>query len=296
MSRSRPAPKRRDGGRAGRFYDTPDGASRPSVTNILSCVGKPALLHWMANKEREMVVEAAAGLYEDAPATPKMSRMGFITTLKSRLSQEKAGEKLKREAADIGSEVHALVERELRKALGQVVGPEVPISPQAAIAYAQWEAWSGLVDLQPRNIEETVWSSVYDYAGTLDMCCYFRVPEERESVKMAFSLPNDLSLEAFFQKHKGERVLAVADLKTSKSVYLEARLQVAAYGAALQEMGHGRPDMGMIIRLPKEEGQGFEVVPVLNMDEEFACFLHVYELWKRQQEYDKQTGWLKESA
>jgi hypothetical protein len=74
-------------------------------------------------------------------------------------------------------------------------------------------------------------------------------------------------------------------------------LQVAAYGAALQEMGHERCDMGLILRLPKAESDpGFEAVPILNMDEEFATFLHVMELWKRVQAFDKERGWLKESA
>lgn len=284
-----------DRGRGGRFYSTPDG-DFPSVTNILSCIGKPALINWAASEERKYVLEAAGNLYVDCPASPKMSRAGFIASLVTRLGYEKAAEKKKREAAEIGSEVHALVERNLRKAIGQVVGPEIPMSPQAAIAYGQWEAWSGLVNLEPLWIEQSVYSKVFGYAGTMDFSCYLTLPSERESIKAAFTMPSDMSLEAFFQQHAGQRVLVVADIKSSKKIYMEARLQISAYGAALQEMGHGRPDMGMVVRLPKEEGHGFEVVPILNMDDEFKVFLHVMELWKRQQAFDKESGWLKESA
>lgn len=282
--------------RAGRYYETPDG-TYPSVTNILGVVGKPALLNWMASREREYVMDAAADLFMDAPATPRMSRLAFLSTLKTRLSAAKAGDKLKEKAAEIGTAVHALVEWNLRKSIGQEPGPAPQINPAATLAYAAFEEWRGLVKLEPVYIEQTVWSSVFEYAGTLDLAAYITIPEDRELVKKAFRCPSDLSLEAFYQQHKGERVFFTGDIKSGKKIYLEARFQVAAYAAALQEMGHQRSEFGLVIRLPKvETDPGFEVAPILNLDEEFAVFLHVSELFARIQEFEKETGWIKEEA
>lgn len=279
--------------RAGRFYETPAGEF-PSVTNILGVIGKPALLNWMAAREREYVSEAAADLWEDAPANPKMTRLAFLASLKTRLSAVKAGDKLKEEAAEIGTQVHALVEWNLRKQLGQLPGPEPRITPAASLAFAEFEKWRALVNLEPVFIEQTVFSEVFGYAGSLDLAGYITVPNDRERVKAAFRCPSDLALEAFYQQHKGERVFFTGDIKTGKSVYMEARLQIAAYAQALQEMGHQRSELGVVIRLPKvETDPGFEVVPVLNLDEEHSVFLHVMELFKRVQAHDKERGWIK---
>lgn len=286
--------KRTSSDRAGRRYQTPDG-DFPSVTTVLSVVGKPALLNWMAAKEREYVIEAAANLWEDAPL-PKMSRLAFIATLQQRLTKEKAGERERNKAADIGSQTHAMVECYLRRELGQLVD-EPRLSPEAAFAFSQFLGWKDRVKLEPIWMEHTVWSKIYGYAGTLDLTCRLTIPEDREEVKRAFSLPNDMSLEAFYQEHRGQQVLVLGDIKTSKRVYMEARLQCAAYAAAHQEMGHERYDMGLVIRLPKTaDDPPFEAVPILNMDAEFAVFLHVMELWKRQREYDIASGWIKEEA
>ena len=39
---------------SGRFYQV-DDETYPSVTHILSCIGKPALINWAANTERTLV-------------------------------------------------------------------------------------------------------------------------------------------------------------------------------------------------------------------------------------------------
>ena len=104
--------------RRGRFYALPDGEKFPSVTNILSVIAKPALVNWAANAERELVMRAAALLYEDLPTQgPKMGRLAFMETLKRRLGAEKAHQKELAKACEIGSEAHALIEWNLRLTL-----------------------------------------------------------------------------------------------------------------------------------------------------------------------------------
>jgi hypothetical protein len=208
--------------RKGRFYQTPDGEF-PSVTTILSSIGKPALINWAAKTEREFVLEAAANLYEDAHDTPKMARPTFITTLLSRLGKEKAHTKEIAKASAIGSQVHALIEWTMRAKLLQKVGPAPSISPKGMWAFSVFEKWSSRVGLKPFLIEQTVYSSTYGYAGTMDLLAEI------------------------------EGKLTVVDWKTGKAIYLEAHLQNAAYRHALREMGHGDAEQGIIVRLPKDE-------------------------------------------
>jgi len=55
-----PTPTRKDGP-SGRFYEI-DGQRLPSVTHVLSCIGKPALIAWAANQERTLCIDVAADL------------------------------------------------------------------------------------------------------------------------------------------------------------------------------------------------------------------------------------------
>lgn len=247
--------------RSGRWYETVEGTF-PSVTTVLGCVGKPALLNWMAKTERQMCVEAAANLYvdlpRDLPGEKWMSRASYIATLEKRIGKEKAGKKELDKASEIGSAVHAMIEWNLRKEIGQVVGPAPHLPPAASWAFMAWEDWRRSVKLEPLWIEQTVWSATHGYAGTLDLAATIDLPPYG-------------------------RCTAVLDWKTGKAIYVEAALQNAAYGHAYAEMGHaeGCP-VGLIVRLPKTtDDPNFEVKIIRPEDqgELFKVFLHVKGLW-----------------
>ena len=253
-------------GRSSRFYDTPDGQRLPSVTTILQAVAKPALINWAAKVEREATVQAAANLWEDlksAAGAPKMTRPVYITTLETRLGKQKAHQKELAKAGEIGSQVHALIEWNLRRQLGQKLGPEPEITDAAAWAFAGYEEWRASAGFRPKLIEHTVWSSRYGYAGTMDW--YGDVD----------GLP------------------CVGDWKTGKAIYGEAVLQNAAYIHALKEMGHVEGSVGgCIVRLPKiESDPGIEVKIITpeEVDAAFVVFLNVFEVWKWM-EADKPKG------
>ena len=221
----------------GRFYNipVPDGTAKlPSVTNILGVVGKPALVAWAGNVEREACIQAAADFYEDAAAVQKMSRPAYILSLTERIGRVRASSKLLAKAAEIGTQAHARVEWDLRKRLDQKVGPEPQVSEKALWAFMAWDDWSRSVALRPVHVEQTVYSLEYGYAGTLDLFAYV------------------------------EDVPTVLDWKTGKAVYpVESFMQNAAYRHALREMGHGDPRRGLIVRLPKiDTDPQFEVVKV----------------------------------
>lgn len=247
--------------RAGRFYQLPDGQMLPSVTNILGCIGKPALINWAANQERAMVIEAAAALWEDVPTTgKKMSRTAYVATLTERIGKTKAHQRELAKAGEIGSEAHALIEWNLRRELGQTVGPEPKISDKALWAFMSYEEWRKNAGLVPQAIEQMIWNGTAGYAGTLDVF-------------------GTVTLD-------GEPRTAVLDWKTGKGIYAEALLQNAAYVRALVDMEHVAPDVpvyGLIVRLPKvETDPGFEV-RIITPEEQrqhFLTFLAVMELWK----------------
>lgn len=239
----------------GRHYRIDEERNFVSVTTVLNIINKPALVPWASKMERILVKEAAANLYEDIHGTPKMSRAAFLSTLDSRIGKEKAYKKELDKAAEIGTQTHAIIERNLRRSLGQKVGPEPRISDKALWAYMSYGDWHQSVSLKPLFIEQVVFSDTFCYAGTVDLIA-------------------ELTIE-------GNRSTAAIDFKTGKAVYHESFLQIAAYREAICEMGHAKPELGIILRLPKKETDPeFECVIVPDLDKHFSAFLHAIELWK----------------
>ncbi len=250
----------------GRYYELPDGSRLPSVTSILRCVAKPALVSWAARVERELVVEAAANLFEDLPFVgKKMSRLAYITSLLGRIGKQQAHHRALAKAGDIGTQVHARIEWALRVALGQVVAASPPACSTPAVhAFAQWDQWRKTVALTPYAVEQVVWSRTHQFAGTLDLYAVLSLP--------------DLG-----------PCFAVLDWKTNaKRIYGEALLQISAYGAALVEMGHV-PTLphGVVVRLPKATEDTLEVriLSPAEMQAHVDIFLAVTQLarWVQEQ-------------
>lgn len=239
-----------------RFY-TVGNKEYPSVTTVLSCIGKPALIAWSAKVERDLVIEVSADQYGDCQSNQPMSRIGWITNLNSRLSHQKAHQKELTKASEIGSQAHSWIEWEIKRQLLHDVGPCPIISPQAQLAVGAWERWKNSVHFNPLLCEQAVWSDKYEYAGTMDVLAEIN----------------------------GE--VTLLDWKTGKRIYEEAKLQNAAYRHAAVEMGL-YPNMdirdlkGMIVRLPKvEDDPEFEAQWITEpVDELLDVFLNVKELWK----------------
>lgn len=239
----------RKDGPSGRFYLIGD-ASYPSVTHILGCIGKPALINWAANQERALCVDVAADLYLDLLKTQPMTRVSYLATLDGRLGKQKQHKRTLERASEIGSQAHALIEWNLRSQLGQQVGPEPRVVDQAQHAFMTFQQWANSVALQPIFIEQTVFSTRHAFAGTMDLV----------------ALVN------------GVRTLI--DFKTGKAIYAEAHLQNVAYRAALDEMGHEPSEAGLIVRLPKtQHDPAFETAVCPPVAELLPTFLAVKQVW-----------------
>jgi hypothetical protein len=253
-----------------------DQPEYPSVTTILQVLAKPALVAWSAKVEREMVMNVSKELYLDAPAAPKMTGAAWLTTLQTRLGTAKAHKKLLEKAGDIGSQIHSLIEWSLKASLMKDAGPSPRICDKAQWAFMAWEDWRKSIDLKPIWVEQTVWSDRNGVAGTMDLFA---------------ELSGEVTAKHWLTGEKVTKTLtstpAILDWKSGKRVYPEAFLQNAAYRSFLREMGHGDPQDGLIVRLPKvEDDPEFEVVWCPPEEECLPVFYHALKLWKWQQKYD----------
>lgn len=235
----------------GRWYQIGDQVY-PSVTTLLSALSKPALSNWIERTAIEATTKIAADVYSASLVQP-LSHSAFITAVQARVRGKKDSEKQLNKAANIGTQTHSMIEWRLRQMLNQAVADPPQISQEAAIAYSAWLSWAEQHELNPIWIEETVWSHSNSYAGTMDLLAFV----------------------------DGKTTLI--DWKTGKSVYPEARLQNIAYQRALEEMGHGKPAQGLIVRLPKEPDDCVEVVPVIDSEAQFDVFKSVCKIWHWQQ-------------
>jgi hypothetical protein len=236
------SPSRRD-----RFY-TIEGQRLPSVTTVLDIIAKPALGPWYAKEERR---------YFETAMLEVLSRPGardpeyVLAAVAQAVTGVKAADREKQKAAAIGTAVHAGIEWELRRRLGEDAGPQPRLPEAAAWAVESWKDWAGSVDLAPVAIERTVYCLECGYAGTLDL--YARV--------------------------KG--VLTVLDWKSGKAIYPEAFLQNIAYRHAAMDTGLPSAQ-GLIVRLPKHlDDPAWEVMPVpatLTLED----FLAALRLWRWQ--------------
>jgi hypothetical protein len=233
----------------------------PSVTTILSCIGKPALVNWAAKVEREMVIEEAYRMAVATYGEKLMPQESWKLTLNTRLGETKASQKELSKAGEIGTTVHHAIENEINLRMGLPFKQEVSlVNPAVRMAFGHWQEWAKSVDLEPIASEQVIWSHKYKYAGTLDLLA----------------------------KVNGR--LSVIDWKTSKAIYSESHLQNAAYRAAVREMGHGSPECGYIVRLPKVlTDPSFEAVKADDEAQTMETFLHVKALWEWLEE--KQSAW-----
>jgi hypothetical protein len=203
-------------GTRARFYEV-DGAWHPAVTSVLEVVGKSApLMRWAAANEgriydaalREVLARPSIPCHDELPAA-----------VIEAVSEIKAAEKA-RDAATIGRAAHAAIEHDLRRQLGEDLGPAPVIPVPARWAYEAWRAWAKDVDLVPLAIERVVVDPVIGFGGTLDLYATVR------------GIPT------------------VLDWKTGKTVYPEHLVQNVAYRHAAARNGMASAQ-GMVVRLPK---------------------------------------------
>jgi len=156
------------------------------------------------------------------------------------------------DAAGVGTLAHYLIMCELRKEqpdTAEYSPDDVRRAENCLLKYWDWEKQN---KPEPILIEAPLVSDKLGFGGTID--CLAKVGNE----------------------------FWLVDYKTGKAIYSEMVYQLAAYRALLSEHGH-IVNQARILRIGRDDKEGFEEKQFLNLDKAFELFLcckRIYELQK----------------
>jgi polyhydroxyalkanoate synthesis regulator phasin len=218
------------------FYDV-DGVPMISSTTVLKRLEKEALHPWIAKQTAEQIRDFILQPIIRGEITPlQLSEMNLDDVMRQ---AKEASTKAKRQAGDMGSLIHKVIEEYYHTAGDHKIldnyTKTIPELTSPILAFMEWEK---TYEVEPRYSEETVYSEVHGYAGTLDLFCLVTIPGE-----------------------EGRKEIVV-DFKSSSGVYDEHIMQLASYVFAKEEMimNSDPQEWGfllsgaMIVRLDKETG------------------------------------------
>lgn len=221
----------------------------PGVTGVLSVINKPALVNWSRKSALEAVRAQLLERFPSLALTTKGRKVGFnLVDIDEILAvAAKRPDQLKDDAADLGTKAHAYIDTIVKG--GKISNiPDDILTP--VMAFAEWWDGSGMEflsgDLKVASLE-------HGYGGSLD----------------ALGIRGS--------------TLVLLDWKTSKALYDEYALQVAAYAKAFEEMYGVVVEEAVCVRFRKDgvRGVSFEALKVRNIDESFQAFLAAKDLSER---------------
>ena len=160
------------------------------------------------------------------------------------------------EMADIGSLGHYIIECHLKKEepdLKDYTENQITKARNLAQRFLSWKDENKFEFIKS---ELKMVSEQYRYGGTIDIYCLLN----------------------------GKKTLI--DIKTSKGIFDEHRMQVSAYKQLLVENGHPVEDV-RIIRIGRQDNEGFEDSKVSNLDLHFKKFLLCLEIYNLDRELKK---------
>ena len=165
-------------------------------------------------------------------------------------------DKIRDEAADSGTCTHHLVECHIKgeePELGDFTKNQIDKAQTGFLAFLDWEKGNGL---EYQAIEMPVVHQEYRYGGTVDMIAW-----------------------------KGDS-LWLLDLKTSKNIWPEHRIQVAAYSRAYEHQEMVNLDEHYIVQLNKDDGS-FQQHKVSNqqIEDSWEVFLYLRRLYDLQKKF-----------
>ena len=219
--------------------EDPDLKAIASVTQTMDVISKPALIPWALKEGSEWL---AGNLFFDRETKNKhifhTKGKGIDFLVKG---IKGAYRNTSTSAINIGMVTHEWVERAIKWKLGQGEAPTMPVQEQAQTSIEAFRSWVAENEIEWHSAERKVYHREYEYAGTVDAVATIN----------------------------GE--YCVVDWKTSKAIYPEYYLQVAAYAKALEDM-EGKPiDTAYILRCDKNTGK-FQFVKSDDLEADFQAF------------------------
>jgi hypothetical protein len=206
-----------------------DGEKVPSVTRVIDAVFPKYLTDWATKAGADWwlnthILEGYTDDYFLGNPQEADIEMQNITYNGIRYAHKE----ISKAAQDIGSDVHRWIELYIK---GKMIGVEAETDypERVKVPMQNFHKWADAHDIEWESCEEKIYSRNWQYAGTVDAVA----------------------------KINGKR--CVIDFKTSAKIYKEYYLQVAAYVSAIGEMRGELPELGVIVRLDKEEGKFQEV-------------------------------------
>ena len=224
----------------------------PSATKVLGVIAKPALVPWALKMGVEWLQEK---MFKDEESSENgtqvyKSPLSFDSIIKGVKS---AHRQTSTSAINIGTITHDWVEEAINFHIKGGVIPELPTQEEALNSIDAFKSWVQENDIEWISAEEKLYHRKHKYAGTVDALANIN----------------------------GE--YCVIDWKTSKAVYPEYHLQVAAYAKAVEDMYEKKVDATYILRCDKVTGR-FEAVRSTDIAKNFRAFLAALTLYKRLKE------------
>lgn len=182
-------------------------------------------------------------LYPSVTTALGVIRKPFLEVWRGKLGNDEA-DRVMHEAADLGSAVHDYCHM---INTGQAVDPADEYR-EMVMAY---QSWLSATVKEIVLAEQVVYSHKYQYAGRLDLLAVL----------------------------KGDKYPTVIDIKTSKGIYPDMALQLAAYQQALAEMGI-KANRRLILHIDKIEKGKSKTKEYRDHARDFTVFLYALELYR----------------
>ncbi len=220
-----------------------NGKKSIGVTTITGLIDKSrALIYWAIGLAKNHLIEIHNG--------------GETITIEHIEAASKLHTQYKKEAADLGTQVHEWAEEYIGAKISKRKDIEMPKDPRVLNGVIAFLKWVDEHKVKFLESERVIYSKKNKYIGTMD--CVFTMGEE---------------------KHK---IIHVGDFKTSKAVYDEMIFQVTAYEEAYVEETKAKCGDKYILRFDKETAE-FEphVIPAEDHKKDIAAFLGLMVAKKR---------------
>ena len=226
----------------GRYYTTDregyEGIKFPSVTTVLNLMHKD-LLNWNNRNIRESLMRK---YHSGATITPYDIDISLATS-----------EDIRRQSATYGTRAHEVIEKYINHARG--FGPKPFIPEEVAYPVNAFIRWMEKEKVQPLMAEAKVMSFEHNFAGTLDILCWYKHEES-----------------------EGE-LLSIIDIKTGNGVYPESAIQQGAYALATEETYGVSVDSAYVLKIPKSSKERLKLHRVKNLEESKQQFIGLARLW-----------------